>query len=242
MAEISLHYFAPVEQPESLKPLLILLHGGALSHRMYHTIIPILIARGFEVIAPDLPGHGSSLRTGPFTFKSATHLLCSSIQKLKKGQQQKTLIVGVSLGGQVILDLLQHHADIADAAIVSGASIHPPDENTHWEMPHMPTDQKWLTLMTEDVNVMGIENAQGVQQESFAFAFSPSGILPPVLVVVGENDVSMAKRDFEELAILATGGNGRSESRVLEGAWHNHPIDIPQRFATLIEEWAAKVL
>lgn len=63
-----------------------------------------------------------------------------------------------------------------------------------------------------------------------------------MLIVVGEEDTAMSKRDLEELTTLAKKGNDRSESKVLEGVWHNHPIDVPNQFAALIENWARKVL
>jgi len=28
----------------------------------------------------------------------------------------------------------------------------------------------------------------------------------------------------------------------LDHAWHNHPIDIPDRFAVVIKEWAKRIL
>ena len=150
--------------------------------------------------------------------------------------------MGVSLGGQVALDLIQQRPDSVDAALVSGASIHPPDDVAQWEMPHMPTDQEWLTIMTEDVQMMRMENAQNLQDASLSFNFEPQSSMPPVLVVIGEHDVAMARRDFEELTTLVKSGNSRSESKVLEGAWHNHPIDVPEHFADLIESWSRRMM
>lgn len=97
----------------------------------------------------------------------------------------------------MVLNLLQLQPLLVQAAIVSRASIHPPDDKAHWEMPHMATDQAWINVMTEDVGLMGMENAQGIQTASFEFSFAPKAALPPLLVVVGENNIAMAKWDFE---------------------------------------------
>jgi esterase/lipase len=222
------------------RPLLVLVHGGALSHRMYRTVISILTNYGYDVAAVDLPGHGSAAKTSSFTFENATSFLSNAILQLKTASQ-KVLIIGVSLGGQVVLDLLQHIPELVDAAIVSGAPIHPSNEKAQWEMPHMPEDEEWIKIMTEDINRMGMENAQAVQNASFAFTFKPEHDIPPTLVVIGENDVAMAKRDFEELTGLVKARNNRSESKVLTGAWHNHPIDKNQQFAGLIFNWSEKI-
>jgi pimeloyl-ACP methyl ester carboxylesterase len=237
--EIALHRFPPTTtHPTAYDSIiLVLIHGGALSHRMYRTLIPYFTAQGFHVLAPDLPGHGKSSFLGPFTFPKATDYLSRALQALIRSNH-RVVTVGVSLGGQVVLDLLAHYPDIVTAAIVSGVSIDPPSEDAQWEMPHMPTDPQWLSVMMEDVGVMGMENAQGIQEASFKFKFEPAeALLPPVLVVVGEQDVAMAKRDFEHLLQLVQRNERRSRGLIMKGAWHNHPIDVPQVFADVVTEW-----
>ena len=242
LASLAVHTF-PAEGPEDpCNPLVVLIHGGASSHRMYRTTIPILNANNYKVAAVDLPGHGDSADLGPFTFAKTTQLLAPAIASIKQENAMDVLIVGVSLGGQVVLDLLQNDPSLVEGAIVSGASIHPPDEQAQFEVPKLPTDQVWLDILTEDVKIVGIEHTAAIQNQSFAFTFDPRESLPPTLVVIGENDIPMARRDFEELAVLAKRGNDRSESIVLKNAWHNHPLDVPERFAALIEEWAQKII
>ena len=60
--------------------------------------------------------------------------------------------------------------------------------------------------------------------------------------MIGEHDVAMARRDFEQLSQIMKKANGKSESMVMKAAWHNHPIDIPERFANVILDWTQKVL
>lgn len=166
MAELLFHEYPMQGESNSSRPLVILIHGGAVSHRMYRTTIPILNSHGYQIAAPDLPGHGTSFNLGPFTFATSTKLLAPAIEKLKQENAKKILIVGVSLGGQAVLDLLQHHPSIVDAAIVSGSAIHPPDDKAQWTMPKMPTDQAWLDLIMEDVSIMGMENASALPRFS----------------------------------------------------------------------------
>ena len=35
--------------------------------------------------------------------------------------------------------------------------------------------------------------------------------------------------------------NGESEGVVIEGAWHNHSIDVPERFARVVNGWVGKM-
>lgn len=243
---MSLYY--TTETPSSIASpknvLAVLVHGGALSSNMYKTMMPYLT---MPSVAIDLPGHGESAHLGPFTFEKSSKLigsLITDINQRSEYQNHKILFVGVSLGGQAVLDFVRNHPSEISAAIASGASILPPDDNAAWEMPHMPTEQSWLDIMTSDIQKMGMENASALQNESFSFKFEPndSHQYPPLLICVGENDVAMAKRDFKKLTKMAQNMNTKSEGRVLEGAWHNHPIDIPNEFAALINNWAGQIL
>ena len=62
--------------------------------------------------------------------------------------------------------------------------------------------------------------------------------MPPTLALVGERDVAMARRDFEEVVRELEKGNERSGGMIMEGAWHNYSIDVPGRFADIVDDWA----
>jgi haloacetate dehalogenase len=44
-------------------PVVVLLHGHPRTHTTWHRVGPLLAARGFTVVCPDLPGYGESART-----------------------------------------------------------------------------------------------------------------------------------------------------------------------------------
>lgn len=212
---------------------------------MYKDMIPILRGHGYAVSPLELNAHDQSDSDGRFTFQKASEYLHEAITALKMRKHsgkinfEKITLVGVSLGAQVALDFLQRHPVCVDSAIVSGASIHPPDEKAWWEEPHMADDGTWKKIVAEDVNQMGMENAAAIQRESVAFTFKPRHTLslPPVLVVVGEHDTAMARRDYKELLQILQVANAKSQGLVIEDSWHNHPIGIPERFAEVVHQW-----
>src|SRR5256885_15514989 len=81
-------------------PVLLLVHGIASGSGAWRAVLPLL-ARRATVIAPDLPGHGTSAKTlGDYSLGS----LASSLRDLliKLGHERATL-VGHSLGGGVAM-------------------------------------------------------------------------------------------------------------------------------------------
>ncbi len=105
------------DHPETI----MLLHGGGLSWWNYREEAEMLKDR-FHVVLPVLDGHaGSDL---PFTTieDSADHLL-SYIDERLGGSV--LLIGGLSLGAQVLLEMLSRRAGFCRAAIVESAAVIP---------------------------------------------------------------------------------------------------------------------
>jgi pimeloyl-ACP methyl ester carboxylesterase len=109
-------------------------------------------------------------------------------------------------------------------------------------MPRMPDSEEWMNLIMEDVGKTGSEAAQALQAESFSFKLEVPENCPPVLVVIGEHDIAMACRDFDELHRRLWERNPQCEKLVLKGAWHNHPIEVPREFSGIILDWLLKIL
>ena len=76
----------------------------------------------FHCIAVDLSGHGSSRDIGRTNFNDVTEMIADIIKNRAHG---KPHLVGLSLGGSLVLKLLEKHADLFDRAIVDGACHHP---------------------------------------------------------------------------------------------------------------------
>jgi hypothetical protein len=73
------------------------------------------------------------------------------IKRLKATNKTQVCLVGVSLGGQAVLDRIQRDiTGLADCGIVAGAPVRPAEE-VKLEIPHMPQEKEWLDLIMEDV-------------------------------------------------------------------------------------------
>ena len=80
------------------------------------------LKNAFHCIAVDLPGHGFSRDIGWTNFNDVTEMIADIIKNRAHG---KPHLVGLSLGGSLVLKLLEKHADLFDRAIVDVASHEP---------------------------------------------------------------------------------------------------------------------
>ncbi|MEV5987753.1 alpha/beta hydrolase [Streptomyces sp. NPDC052051] len=111
---------------EGAGPLLVLLHGGFVDHRMWDDQIPVF-ARTHRVIAPDARGHGaSSNATRPFRH---TDDLAALLRHLDAGP---AILVGLSMGGGIAVDTALEHPDVVRALVVSGVGTSEPAFQDPW--------------------------------------------------------------------------------------------------------------
>ena len=88
-------------------PAIVLVHGSVVTRKMWSPQLRGL-SDTYQVIAPDLPGHGA-LAHVPFTFASAADSLADIILKKASG---RALVLGLSLGGYVAMELARRSPDL----------------------------------------------------------------------------------------------------------------------------------
>ena len=103
------------------KEAVLLLHGGGLSWWNYREVAEHL-QKEYHVILPILDGHAGSDR--PFTTieENASEILTFIDEQLSGSV---LLIGGLSLGGQILLEMLSQRKDVCSYALVESASVIP---------------------------------------------------------------------------------------------------------------------
>lgn len=103
------------------KETIILLHGGALSWWNYNEVANLL-EKDYHIIIPMLDGHAGC--DHPFTTIESNALeIIDFIDKEYNGHV--LLIGGLSLGGQILIEILSKRKDITSYALIESASALP---------------------------------------------------------------------------------------------------------------------
>ena len=130
---------------------IILLHGGGLSWWNYRDVAQLLSDR-FHVVLPILDGHADS--DAPFT--SIEENAARIISRIDEHFSRKVLAVGgLSLGGQIAVEMLTQRSDICRFALLESALVKP-SKLTHtlikptFGMSYGLIKQKWFAKMQAD--------------------------------------------------------------------------------------------
>ncbi|UVF02164.1 alpha/beta fold hydrolase [Streptococcus equinus] len=110
-----------IEAGRQNQKVIIMLHGGGLSWWQYQAQMDLL-CENYHVIVPILDGHAGSDADFTSIEDNAKRLL-DYIDKTYGGSV--FLIAGLSLGGQILLEMLALRKDICQYAIVESAAIIP---------------------------------------------------------------------------------------------------------------------
>lgn len=112
---------------EGQGPTILLIHGFPLSRAMWAPQIEALTAAGYRVIAPDLPGFGESeCGEQAYTMDRLADDIAQLMPHLGVG---RAVVGGMSMGGYILLNLLERHPKrVAGAAFLLTRSS--ADDNT----------------------------------------------------------------------------------------------------------------
>jgi len=102
-------------------PTIVFLHGGGGESWMWNPVIQHL--PDYHCLAADLPEHGQSRGIAPFSMRLAAEKVADLIRTHAHGG--KAIVVGLSEGAQVTVQLLATAPELVDKAIVSSALLRP---------------------------------------------------------------------------------------------------------------------
>ena len=232
------------------KDVVIMLHGGGLSWWNYRNAAAQLEER-YRVVIPVLDGHADS--DAPFTsIEENAARLIAYIDDRFGGQV--LAIGGLSLGGQILVEMLSQRADICWYALIESALVKPMKLTGALIAPTFGVSyglikQKWFSQMQfaylriektlfddyyRDACKIGKTDMIAFMKANCTYSIKPalSGTKAGVLIVAGAKEQKNI-RDSVELLCKAIPG---SQKLLLKGFYHGDlSINHPQQYAQMLE-------
>lgn len=103
------------------KTTLVFLHGGGSAGWMWQPVVNRLPE--FHCLIPDLPEHSGSAQVKPFSMELAAQKTAELIRA--KAHGGKAVVVGLSEGAQVAVQMLASTPDVMERALISSALLLP---------------------------------------------------------------------------------------------------------------------
>ena len=235
------------------KDIIILLHGGGLSWWNYIDEIGLLEDE-FHIVIPILDGHSDS-DTNFISIENNASEIINFINENYNGKVK--LIGGLSLGGQVLLEILSRNPNICEYAVIESALVIPMKVTYKmiepiFNLTYGLTKKSWFSklqfknlkiknslydLYYEDTCKISKNNLIAFMKSNSSYELKDtlSRTRAKVLILVGSKERSIMKKSAVKIAELIP----NSELEILQGYYHgdisiNHADDYVERVKRLV--------
>jgi len=234
------------------KEIIVLLHGGGLSWWSLQKVVDIL-EKDYHVVAPIIDGHGED---GENTFLSIEDSAKKFIEYIDSNFGGKVLAIGgLSIGAQIVTEVLSQRGDIAQYAIIESALVLPIKGTaamaSTYHLLYGMIKQRWFSKMQakslavpEELFEMYYEDSLKISKQSLINITSSNGnyklkasisdTMAKVLIIVGEKEISIMKKSAKKLHEAIAG----SELHIAESLKHGElSIAYPQKYTELLKDF-----
>jgi pimeloyl-ACP methyl ester carboxylesterase len=252
------------EQGPASAPTILFLHGGGGGGWMWQPQWEAL--PDYHVLVPDLPEHGQSAASKPFSIHAAAQCAAELIRTCAHGG--KAHVVGLSEGAQITLALLAADPELIDHAILSSALVHPMPGSSLLTPGLVATSIKWFVEPFRNIDwwirlnmkysagvpdkyysqfKRDFQNLTGdlfahvlVENQRFRLPEGLDRVAVPTLVVAGKKEYGLMRQSVRDIADAIPTAKGFlvSHARKLSLAEeHNWNMTAPDLFNQMVRAW-----
>lgn len=233
---------------------MIFLHGEGIAGWMWDKQVEAF--SDYHCIVPDLPGHGKSAEVESFAVQSAADMIIDIIKN--KAKNGKAHLVGMSLGAQIVVQILSTAPEVINHALISGALVRnsQPTETflellNHLIEVYLPDKNKTIRIMSyvrsynipknlrgkfkESTYIIEPYSLDKIIRENMLFRM-PSGLKNvnvPVLVMTGQKDFIIIKESAIDLLNMLPNSKGAMALKV----GHLWNMENPELFNSVLKSW-----
>ncbi|WP_120037429.1 alpha/beta hydrolase [Bacillus sp. PK3_68] len=239
------------EHGDESAPLMLFLHGGGVSGWMWDKQVQYFAH--YHCIVPDLPEHGLNNHKINFSIKTSAVELIQLIEK--KAGTKKVILIGFSLGSQVIIQLLSMKPDLIDFAIINSAVVRPipyakklirptirlsfPLIKNRWfsqlQAKPLYISKDYFEKYYEESCQMKPDTLVRVLEENTSFGI-PADFKKAngkILVTVGEKEKAIMKKSAKDIV----DANSHCIGIGIPNIGHGAPLAMPDFFNRMVETW-----
>jgi pimeloyl-ACP methyl ester carboxylesterase len=233
---------------------IIFLHGCAMAGWIWDEQVRAL--GDYHCIVPDLPEHGQSSNVKPFNIKNSAEMIIDIIND--NTNSGKVNLIGISLGAQIVLEILSKSPELVDHVVISGTLIYnnsnietrlklldhaiktyePVKDTEFFIKANMRTynmPKKFFNKFKESAQILKIDSLDRIFREHVTYKL-PNGLESaqvPVLIITGEKDYKIITESTKDL--LTTLPN--SEGYMAPDVGHIWNLEDPKLFNRVTRQW-----
>lgn len=238
---------------EKNKESILFLHGAGLGSWIWKN--QCLKLTDFHCVVIDLPGHGKN-QANPFQLQTASE----KILELIKEHGKTTHVVGLSLGGQIALEMLNNSPEVLGNVIITGVPIRTPEKTDNFEKLVEYVLQEYASQKNRDFLIKAYIRNYNISKDYFELLKSSTTIIPPeeikrifkanmlfeipphlnkvdnpVLVLGGEKEYGIIKSSIKSLVKTIP----HSKGYIVPEMVHMWNLTSPDYFNLIIKNWIA---
>ncbi|TCK98032.1 pimeloyl-ACP methyl ester carboxylesterase [Natranaerovirga hydrolytica] len=228
------------------KTLVVFVNGAGISKWMWR--YQKALCKKYKCIFFDLPGHGDNSHIDFISIDDVSLFLIDLIKN--KSDDNKAVVIGLSIGAQIALNLLKSYNEhISKAVVISGLNkpmkifnllLKPMIEMStpliknksfskiQFKQFSLPTD--WFEDYYKDSLKVSKESLINITKENMSFNFDQIVGDIPTLILTGEREKRIMKKSAHKTASYIK----ESESYIIKGAGHGIPYEKPELFNNIL--------
>lgn len=230
---------------------MVFLHGGGVSGWMWDKQVQHFTH--YHCIVPDLPEHGLNHNGFPFSIKTSAEQIFNLIEE--KAGEKKVIVIGFSLGSQVLIQMLCMKPNLIDFAIINSALVRPISYGQKFIQPMIKFSfplikNRWFSKLQartlyvngeqfekyyEESCQMKADSLIRVLEENMSFRLPPNfkKAKAKILVTVGEKEKALMKKSAKDIVVA----NPNCSGVIIHKIGHGLPLALPQFFNQMIDMW-----
>lgn len=232
-------------------PVIVFLHGiGAGSWMWWNQIEEF---QDYRCINVDLPGHGNSVDVPWVSLEDTSRKIIQLIEENFPGE--KVHVVGLSLGGNVVMELILKYSGLFESAFISGITVRPA---INWltakiqvyfyeKMKNNPKaverlaeeryhlDEERQIQFKRDLDKMSMETYRTIIEEVLRFRLNDSfrTVEVPLMVTAGREESKRIKESVYEIPKMMP----KAAGKLIPDADHGWNVSLSERFNEECRNW-----